>query len=113
MKGTLSYASARFAERLVSFFLLPILTKIVTKEEYAIWTQSILITGVLTPIILLKFETTVVKFFPNWTSQNKKENSVILFMMTLILRLNQLSLIAFLKKKKKLIFVKLMFRVKK
>ena len=85
MKGTLSYASARFAERLVSFFLLPILTKIVTKEEYAIWTQSILITGVLTPIILLKFETTVVKFFPNWTSQNKKENSVILFMMTLIL----------------------------
>ena len=72
MKGILSYASARFAERLVSFFLLPILTKIVTKEEYAIWTQSILIAGILTPIILLKFETTVVKFFPNWTSQNKK-----------------------------------------
>ena len=85
MKGIFSYTSARFAERLVSFFLLPILTKIVTKEEYAIWTQSILITGILTPIILLKFETTVVKFFPNWTSQNKKENSVILFMMTLIL----------------------------
>ena len=85
MKGTFSYASARFAERLISFFILPILTKIVTPEEYAIWTQSIVIAGILMPIILLKFETSVVKFFPNWNSQNKKENSVILFMLTLIL----------------------------
>ena len=87
MKGTLSYASARFAERLVSFFLLPVLTKIVTPAEYAIWSQSIIITSILMPIILLKFETSLVKFFPNWTNQNKKENSVILFMLILILLL--------------------------
>ena len=37
------------------------------------------------PVILLKFETSVVKFFPTWNNQNKKENSVILFMLTLIL----------------------------
>ena len=84
MKGTLSYASARFTERLVSFFLLPILTKIVTPAEYAIWSQSIIIASVLMPVILLKFETSIVKFFPNWTNQNKKQNSVILFMLTLI-----------------------------
>jgi O-antigen/teichoic acid export membrane protein len=85
MKGTLFYTSARFAERLVSFFLLPILTKIVTPAEYAIWTQSIIVTGILMPVILLKFETSIVKFFPTWNNQNKKQNSVILFMLTLIL----------------------------
>ncbi|MDB2446887.1 oligosaccharide flippase family protein, partial [Candidatus Pelagibacter bacterium] len=87
MKGTLSFASASFAERLVSFFLLPILTKLVTPEEYAIWTQSIIIAGILMPVILLKFETSVVKFFPNWNNQNKKQNSIILFMLTLVLLL--------------------------
>ena len=85
MKGTFSYATARFIERLVSFFLLPILTKIITPAEFAIWSQSIVIAGILMPVILLKFETTIVQFFPNWTHQNKKGNSVILFMMTLIL----------------------------
>ena len=85
MKGTFSYATARFIERLVSFFLLPILTKIITPAEFAIWSQSIVIAGILMPIILLKFETSVVKFFPNWNNQNKKENSVILFMLTLVL----------------------------
>jgi O-antigen/teichoic acid export membrane protein len=85
MKGALSFASASFAERLVSFFLLPILTKLVTPAEYAIWSQSIIIAGVLMPVILLKFETSIIKFFPTWNNQNKKQNSVILFMLTLIL----------------------------
>ena len=88
MKGILTYAPASFTERLVSFFLLPILTKIVTPTEYAIWWQSVIIAGILTPVILLKFQTSVVKFFPNWTNQNKKENSVILFMLILILFLS-------------------------
>ncbi len=87
MKGTFSYATARFTERLVSFFLLPILTKIVTPAEYAIWSQSIIIAGILMPVVLLKFETAIIKFIPNWTSKNKKENSIILFMLTLILLL--------------------------
>ncbi|MDC3280442.1 oligosaccharide flippase family protein, partial [bacterium] len=87
MKGTLFFASARFAERLFSFFLLPVLTKLVTPEEYAIWTQSIIIAGILMPVILLKFETSVIKFIPNWNNQNKKQNSIILFMFTLILLL--------------------------
>jgi len=84
MKGVVSYASAKFAERLVSFFLLPVLTKLITPAEYAIWSQSIIVAGVLMPVILLKFETSIIKFFPIWNSQNKKQNSVILFMLTLI-----------------------------
>ena len=84
MKGTLSYASARFTERLVTFFILPVLTKTITPLEYAVWTQSIIVAGVLMPVILLKFETSLVQFFPNWNNQNKKQNSVILFMLILI-----------------------------
>ena len=87
MKGTLSYASARFAERMVTFFILPVLTKTITPLEYAVWTQSIIVAGVLMPVILLKFETTLVQFFPNWNNQNKKQNSTILFMLTLALLL--------------------------
>ena len=107
MKGTLFFASAMFAERLVSFFLLPILTKIITPAEYAIWSQSIIVTGVLVPIILLKFETSLVKFFPTWNNQKPKENSIILFMMILILILFCLVAIAALvfdEKIAKLIF---------
>jgi O-antigen/teichoic acid export membrane protein len=73
------------AERIVSFFLLPILTKSLTIEEYAIWTQSIIIVGVLVPIVLLKFETTIIKFLPLLNKNRKKQNSLILFMIVLIL----------------------------
>lgn len=84
MKGIFSYTSARFAERLVTFLILPILTKTITPLEYAVWTQSIIVAGVLMPVILLKFETSLVQFFPDWNNQNKKQNSVILFMLLLI-----------------------------
>ena len=107
INGTLSFASASFAERLISFFLLPILTKLLTPAEYAIWSQSIIVTGVLVPIILLKFETSVIKFFPTWNNQKPKENSIILFMMILILILFCLIAIAALvfdEKIAKLIF---------
>ena len=85
MKGVVSYASAKFAERLVSFFLLPVLTKLITPAEYAIWSQSIIVAGILMPVILLKFETSIIKFIPTWNSQNKKQNSIILFMLTIFL----------------------------
>lgn len=85
MKGTLSYASASFGERLVSFFLLPLLTKLLTPTEYAIWSQSIIVAGVLLPVILLKLDTSLIKFFPTFNNHNIKKNSVLLFMLTLIL----------------------------
>jgi O-antigen/teichoic acid export membrane protein len=94
MKGTLFFASAMMAERIISFFLLPILTKLITPAEYAIWSQSIIVTGVLVPIILLKFETSIIKFLPTWNNQKPKENSIILFMMILILILFCLTAVA-------------------
>jgi O-antigen/teichoic acid export membrane protein len=85
MKGTLSHGSARFVERLLSFLLLPILTKIISPEEYAIWSQTIIIAGILTPIISLKFESSIIKFYPTWNNQKQKKNSIMLFMLTSIL----------------------------
>ena len=73
MKGTFFFTTTMMAERIVSFFLLPILTKSLTIEEYAIWTQSIIIVGVLVPIVLLKFETTIIKFLPLLNKNRKKQ----------------------------------------
>ena len=85
MKDTLFFSLAMMAERMVSFFLLPILTKIVTPAEYAIWSQSVLVTGMMVPVVLLGFQTAVVKFFPLWINQKKERNSVILFMLISVL----------------------------
>ena len=74
-------------ERLISFFLLPILTKLVTPVEYAIWSQSVIISGMMIPIVLLGFQTAVVKFIPLWDNQEKSQHSVILFMLISILTL--------------------------
>jgi O-antigen/teichoic acid export membrane protein len=87
MKGTIFFASAMVVERLISFFLLPILTKLVTPVEYAIWSQSVIISGMMIPIVLLGFQTAVVKFIPLWDNQEKSQHSVILFMLISILTL--------------------------
>jgi len=75
------------AERLISFFLLPILTKLVTPVEYAIWSQSVIISGMMIPVVLLGFQTAVVKFLPLWDNQEKSQHSVMLFMLISILTL--------------------------
>ena len=84
MKDTLFFAAAMVAERLVSFFLLPILTKSVSPEEYAIWSQSIVISGAMIPLVLLGFQTAVVKFFPLWEQKKQLQNSALLFVLTTI-----------------------------
>lgn len=85
MKNTVYFASAMIAERLVSFLLLPLLTKIISPTEYAIWSQSIIISGIMIPVVLLGFQTAVVKFFPMWEGQGELKNSVLLFMLLVIL----------------------------
>jgi O-antigen/teichoic acid export membrane protein len=87
VKDTIFFASAMIAERLISFFLLPILTKLVTPAEYAIWSQSVIISGMMIPVVLLGFQTAVVKFLPLWDNQKKSQHSVILFMLISILTL--------------------------
>lgn len=82
---TLAYASAQAGERLLSFFLLPVLTKTVSPAEYAIWTQSVVIAGVLTPVVLLGFQTSMVKFAPAWDAVPRLRESMLLAMLAAIL----------------------------
>lgn len=82
---TFSYGLAVAAERFVSFFLLPVLTKSVSPPEYFIWTQSVVVAGVLTPIVLMGFQTALVKFLPRWNTTPRVRDSVVLAMLVGIL----------------------------
>ena len=84
-KNTIFFASAQISERLVSFFLLPLLTNLVSQAEYAIWSQSIVISGIMMPLVLLGFSTAVVKFLPEWEGQERVQESVLLLMLTTVL----------------------------
>lgn len=69
---------------MLSFALLPVLVKTVSPIEYGIWAQSIVVAGVLTPIVLMGFQTAVVKFFPRWEPMLQVRDSVLLGMLSAI-----------------------------
>lgn len=82
-KFTLLYGLALSAERAVSFFLMPVLAKAITPSEYAIWSQSVVTAGVLTPVVLLGFQTTLIKYVPRWrASSPETHDSIVLAMLT-------------------------------
>lgn len=83
--NTLVYGLAMAAERLLSFFLLPILAKAISPAEYAIWAQSIVVAGVLTPVVLMGFQTALVKYFPLWEPTPQRRDSILLAMFAAIL----------------------------
>jgi O-antigen/teichoic acid export membrane protein len=84
---TAIYGLAQAGERLLSFFLLPLLTKAVSPAEYAIWAQSVVMAGVFTPVVLLGFQTALVKFLPAWNATPVRRNSMVVAMLALILAL--------------------------
>jgi O-antigen/teichoic acid export membrane protein len=75
---TAIYGLAQVAERLISFFLLPLLTKAISPEEYGIWSQLIVVTGVSTPIVLLGLQTALVRYLPRFRGDMQVHNSLIL-----------------------------------
>ncbi len=83
-KQTSIYGIALLSERVLSFALLPVLFKSISLIEYGIWAQSIVVTGVLTPIVLMGFQTALVRFFPLWGTSQSVRNSVLLAMFSAI-----------------------------
>lgn len=95
MKDTLYFAIAIFAERFVSFFLLPLLAKSIAPAEYAVWAQSVVVSGVMVPLVLLQFPTGIIKFFPAWEKDSVLQNAALLFILKIVLgALTALSLLA-------------------
>lgn len=62
--NTLIFAFFSMGERFISFFTLPLITKNVSESDYAVWMQTIVTAGLLTPVIILGFGTSLVKFYP-------------------------------------------------
>jgi O-antigen/teichoic acid export membrane protein len=62
--NTFLFAFLNFGERLIGFVTLPLITKTVSDSNYAVWTQTIITTGLLTPIIVFGCGTSLVKFYP-------------------------------------------------
>lgn len=77
---TVIYGFSQIIERGMSFFLLPILAKAISASEYAIWSQSVVISGVMTPILLLGFQTALIKYWPSWEIEDR-QNSMMLTML--------------------------------
>lgn len=75
---TAIYGLAQVAERLVSFFLLPLLTKATSSADYGIWSQLIVVAGLTTPIVLLGLQTALVRTLPRWRNVMQIYNSLVL-----------------------------------
>ncbi len=56
------YGLAVMAERLISFFILPILTKTLPTESYGVWTQILITSSLVGNLVLFGFTTAAVKF---------------------------------------------------
>jgi O-antigen/teichoic acid export membrane protein len=85
MKHTVFFGSAMFIERFISFLLLPMLTKTISQAEYAIWSQLIIISGIMVPIILLGFQSAIIKYFPLWDKNENVQHSILLSMFFIFL----------------------------
>ena len=59
---TLFYGVAVLAERLIGLLIISLLTKTLSQEFYGIWTQMIVTTGLLSPIVLMGFYSAAVRF---------------------------------------------------
>lgn len=81
---TAVYALALASERLLSFFLLPLLTTELSPAEYAIWSQTVVAVGGLTPLVLLGMQTALVKFLPLWEATPGVRDSMLAMMLTAI-----------------------------
>ena len=82
---TYVYGAALLSERVISFFMLPVLINAVSVVEYAIWTQSIVTAGLMVTFILLGFNTAIVKFVPSFEDDPKLSYSLIKAMCLSIL----------------------------
>lgn len=60
---TAIYGSAMMIDRLLGFFLLPLLTRATVPADYGAWTQTAVATSLLVPFVLFSSSTAVVRYF--------------------------------------------------
>lgn len=83
---TLFYGVSVLCERIVSFLILPLLTKLIAQELYGVWSQMIITAGLISNVILMGFHTAVVRFLSG--IENNRERSEIFHAMVAIVLFN-------------------------
>ncbi len=93
-KDTVTYGIAVAAERIISFMMLPVLTKNLTPELYGVWSQIIVTIGLLIPVILMGFQTTMVNYFSGENSEPKEKNGIFHGMLLIVLANSMVVMVA-------------------
>lgn len=60
---TALYGAAVLVDRLLGFFLLPLLTRAISPADYGVWTQTAVTAGLFVPLVLFGSPTAVVRYF--------------------------------------------------
>lgn len=90
-QNTLIYGAAVGIERVFSLLIIPILTKTLPQELYGIWTQIIITSSFIVPLLLLRMDTGLINFF---AGLDKSEKSRALHSILWIFTINCLVLLA-------------------
>ena len=62
-RDTVLYGGAVLVDRLLALLLLPLLTRAIGAADYGAWTQTLVGAGLLLPLVLFAFPTTIVRSF--------------------------------------------------
>ena len=81
-KDTIVFGVTQIAERVVSFLLITVLAKSVSQDEFAIWSQSVVVSGFATPVLLLGFQTALIKYMHRFEDEPAKWHSLLFAMLT-------------------------------
>lgn len=68
---TVFYGIAVLTERLIGLLIISLLTKTISQEFYGIWTQIIVTTGLLSPIVSMGFHSATVRFLAGEKDNHK------------------------------------------
>ncbi|WP_158288873.1 lipopolysaccharide biosynthesis protein [Rubrivivax albus] len=60
---TAMYGGAVFIDRLLALLLLPLLTRAIGEADYGAWTQTLVVSSLLMPLVLFALPTTIVRSF--------------------------------------------------
>ncbi len=100
MKGirldTAIYGLSQVLERALSFLLLPILTKGISPAEYAIWSQAVVVSGLMIPILMLGFPNAIIKLTPKWATEPTVGRSILCAIFVTIILLLVVLLFVFI-----------------
>lgn len=91
-KDAIFYGIAVIAERLISFLIIPILTKNLSQEFYGVWTQIIVTVGLLSPVVLMGFSSAAVRFLAG-EEDSQKISSIFHWMSAIVLSISFLAIV--------------------